>query len=94
MNKLIKNRNDIDWSVFRHDDEPFITCHCGGRYSSHAKGIWVSEDQYQMHSRRPCPDCGKDNDIHRVSDNARDEWEEVTITKDDVGVMDVKDLLK
>lgn len=94
MNPLIKNKNDIDWSIFSPGDEAFITCRCGQRYSSHAKGIWVSESQYKMHSHRPCPRCGKDDDIYRVSDRLDDGWEEVTITKDDIGKIDAKDLLK
>ena len=90
MNPLIKNKNDIDWSIFSPGDETNVYCRCGRRYSSYAKGIWVSEAQYKMHSNRPCPNCGSDDDIHRTS--GHDDWEEVTITKDDIGSVD--DLLK
>jgi hypothetical protein len=90
MNPLIKNKNDIDWSIFSPGDEGQVSCRCGGSYSSHVKGIWVAEDQYKMHSQRPCPNCGQDDDIYRVTT----EPESFTITPDDVGSMDVDDLLK
>ncbi len=90
MNPLIKNKNDIDWSIFCHGDEAQVSCRCGGRYSSYVKGIWVAEDEYKMHSQRPCPNCGKDDDIYR----AASEPESFTVTAADVGEIDIKDLLK
>lgn len=93
MTKRIKTKEDIDWSVFQRGDETNVYCRCGGRYSSLVKSIWVAESEFQTFSHHPCPKCGRDDNVYRATDDDRD-WEEVTITKDDVGVLDVDDLLK
>lgn len=63
----------IDWTKHDGTSESFCTCRCVfGRlrdgddvptFRSHAKYI----SGIGMRSRKPCPDCGRDDNLHSVS---------------------------
>ena len=52
----------IDWSSSDKYPEDTCSCRCGNVYRSHAK---YTKEQGLV-SRKPCADCGKDNDLRRV----------------------------
>lgn len=54
----------INWSVFNNDPENNCYCRCGAIFRSHAKFVGVLG---KMVARKPCPACGKNDDMQRVS---------------------------
>ena len=50
---------DIDWSIFDKYSESTCECGCGAIYRSHAKIAPDTDGMLRMHSRKPCPSCGK-----------------------------------
>ena len=53
---------NIDWSKFI-DFEDTCHCRCGKVFRSHAKFVIAVK---KVITRKPCPQCGKDNDCMRV----------------------------
>ena len=56
---------EIDWSEFNKWPESEITCGCGAVYQSHCK--FVNEPKRGTVSRRPCPGCGRTDDVRQAS---------------------------
>lgn len=52
---------EIDWSTFDKHPESECGCRCGGVFRSHAKMQGIN-----LVSRKPCPDCGANNNLCRV----------------------------
>ena len=74
----------VDWTVFDQYPPDLITCRCGIKYRSHAKGFFNDNEnpRYGYKTRIPCPGCGLDeNNVRRIQGNR----EEYTISKSDVG---------
>lgn len=55
----------VDWSKFDGLPKPTVFCLCGEEYRSHAK--YVMEPPPHMESQDPCPKCGKNDYIRKVS---------------------------
>jgi hypothetical protein len=51
----------IDWSAFDRYPENEVTCRCGAEFSSHTK--FVNEPAPHIEARKPCPKCGRTDDI-------------------------------
>jgi hypothetical protein len=75
----MEQRPNIDWSVFDQYSESWCHCRCGTEFMSHTKMVRVGTELVCI-SRKKCPDCGRDDNIRRVSS---DEWEKYTITNGD-----------
>lgn len=56
---------EIDWSTFDDLPESECECRCGAIFRSHTKGIY--RDRVLAISRKPCPSCGRNNNLRRVS---------------------------
>lgn len=56
----------IDWSVFDKYPDDTCFCRCGSEFRSHAKFATVAGSSGLV-SRKPCPACGKADDIWMVS---------------------------
>ena len=67
----------IDWSALDRYTEDTCECHCGATYRSHAK---YSMADNGIVSRRPCPNCGSDRNLRKVSHGS----EVFTIGADDI----------
>ena len=57
---------DIDWTTFDQHPESTCGCACGEMFRSHAKGF-IEGGKYMHVSRKPCPKCGKDDALVRIS---------------------------
>lgn len=67
----------IDWTPFDKYTENTVDCHCGAAYRSHTKAV-IDSGSVRIASRRPCPKCGKTDNVRRASSDI----EEVVIGKD------------
>lgn len=56
--------HNIDWRPLLKYKENVVECKCGAVYRSHTKGVWV-EGRFAVISRKPCPACGKVNNVKR-----------------------------
>lgn len=54
---------DIDWSKFTGLEDTCY-CKCGKIFGSHAKYVMAVK---KMITRKPCPQCKKNNDCWRVT---------------------------
>lgn len=55
----------IDWTVFDKYSEDTCYCGCGAVFRSHGK--FVNKPKCGLVTRKPCPACGKNDDICRLS---------------------------
>jgi len=55
----------IEWRAFDPYPEDTLTCRCGAVYRSHAK--FVIKPRSGLLARKPCPKCGRVDDIRRAS---------------------------
>ena len=55
----------IDWSVFDKFSESTCACNCGAEFRSHAKSVF--DPAARIVSRKPCPSCGRNDDLRRVA---------------------------
>ncbi len=58
------NDYDVDWTVFDQYPESTCYCNCDAIFRSHAKIVMSIRRSV---SRKPCPDCGKNDNLRRVS---------------------------
>ena len=54
----------VDWSVFDKYSESTCYCRCGCVFQSHSK---IDMELRRSIARKPCPECGKNDDLRRVS---------------------------
>jgi hypothetical protein len=57
----------IDWSGHDKYSEHTNTCRCGAVFRSHAKFVM---DKCRMVTRKPCPACGRDDDLSRCESDS------------------------
>lgn len=60
----------IDWSPFDKWSENTCECRCGTVFRSHSKTVMTgatAPGHLELRSRKPCPACGRDNLLVRVS---------------------------
>lgn len=57
----------IDWSILDKYPADTCECHCGEVYRSHAKAVLTDDGTFALVSRRPCPGCGSDRSLRKVS---------------------------
>lgn len=54
----------FDWSSFDKHAEDTCSCRCGAYFRSH--GRFFLEPKPHIESRKPCPSCGKVDDLKGV----------------------------
>ena len=59
-------QGEIDWAPLQQYEESTCYCNCGKVFGSHAKGVSTGAG-FSVVSQRPCPSCGQNDDLRRVS---------------------------
>jgi len=57
---------EVDWSQFDQAPESTCYCRCEATYRSHTKLI-RDQDQLKHITRSPCPGCGRNDNLRRIS---------------------------
>ena len=67
MNEEIE-QEQVDFSAFEHESiSQTMYCRCNAIYRSHGKLVMESKPHYV--TQKPCPGCGRNNDIRSVSND-------------------------
>ena len=68
MNNEEIEQEQVDFSAFENDPiSQTMYCNCNAVYRSHGKLVMEPKPHYV--TLKPCPECGKNNDIRRVSND-------------------------
>lgn len=60
----------IDWTPVDKFPESTIECHCGQTWRSHAKCVALPDGGLALVARRPCPGCGRSDNLRRAASDA------------------------
>jgi len=63
----------IDWTVFDKYPENTCECHCGTTFRSHSKAVILDDGSMGLFARKPCPNCGKNNEMRAVRSDPGDD---------------------